>query len=103
MSRKQVNSKGRPERGSFIALPEAVINSREFARLSAYGVKLFINVCAQFNGRNNGDLCAAWTLMRELGWRYKSRSCTELQRNYSTKPDLWCLDKVLGKRPAFVR
>jgi hypothetical protein len=72
MSRKPVNSKGRRERGSFVALPKAVINSPEYARLSAYAVKLFIDVCAQFNGRNNGDLCASWTLMRQRGWRSKA-------------------------------
>jgi hypothetical protein len=72
MSRKQVNSKGRRESGPFVTLPKVVLNSQEFARLSAYAVKLFIALCAQYNGRNNGDLCASWTLMRQRGWRSKA-------------------------------
>ncbi|HEX2242377.1 MAG TPA: hypothetical protein VHK27_03790 [Gammaproteobacteria bacterium] len=58
MSPKTVNAKARRERGSFIQLSKAVINGTDFARLSAYAVKLFIDLYGQFNGRNNGDLCA---------------------------------------------
>jgi hypothetical protein len=72
MARKPVNAKGRRERGPFIQVSKAAINSPEFAHLSAYTVKLFIDLYGQFNGRNNGDLCASWTLMHARGWRSKA-------------------------------
>jgi len=72
MARDRVKSKGRRDRGTFIALPKAIINSPEFARLSAYAVKLFVDLYVQFNGRNNGDLCACWRLMEVRGWRSKA-------------------------------
>ncbi len=72
MSRRTVNAKGRRERGCFIQISKTVINGPEFTRLSAYAVKLFIDLYGQFNGRNNGDLCACWTLMRLRGWRSKA-------------------------------
>ncbi len=72
MARDRLKSKGRRERGSFIALSKAIINSREYARLSAYAVKLFVDLYSQFNGGNNGDLCACWRLMRVRGWRSKA-------------------------------
>lgn len=38
-------------------------------RLSASAVKLLLDVARQFNGRNNGDLCAALTILRPFGWK----------------------------------
>jgi hypothetical protein len=32
---------------------------------------LLLDLLAQFNGYNNGDLCAAWRLMKRRGWRSK--------------------------------
>ena len=75
---------GRRESYTFIALPKVIVNSPEYACLSAYAVKLFFDLFAQFNGRNNGDLCAAWTLMRGCGWRSKAtlhRALKELRDN----------------------
>lgn len=53
----------------FIALPYSVLNSPLFVKLSAHAVKLLIDVAAQYRGDNNGDLSAAWKLMRPRGWR----------------------------------
>ena len=57
------------ERGRFLALPHAVLTSAAYLSLSPHGIKLLIDLGAQYNGRNNGDLCAAWKLMRPRGWR----------------------------------
>lgn len=81
MSRDRGKSKGRRERGSFIAIPKQILESKQYASLSAWSVKLLIDVYSQYNGSNNGDLCAAWTLMAPKGWRSKgtlSRSISEL-------------------------
>lgn len=59
------------ESGGFAPLAYVVLRSESFARLSAYAVKLLIDLIAQYKGDNNGDLCAAWTLMKKRGWRSK--------------------------------
>lgn len=66
------------ERGGFVPLPFAVIRSQSFAGLSAHAVKLLCDLLAQYKGDNNGDLCMAWKLMHERGWR--SRDTLEKAR-----------------------
>jgi len=58
----------RRETASFVAMPKAVINSRNYASLSGVAVKLLIQIAEQFNGHNNGDLQASWVIMRHKGW-----------------------------------
>ncbi len=53
----------------FLALPYSVLQSKSFITLSAKAVKLLIDLAAQYRGDNNGDLAAAWKLMRPRGWR----------------------------------
>ena len=31
-------------------------------------MKLLVDIASQFNGKNNGDLTAAYSVMRERGW-----------------------------------
>ncbi|MGH8503836.1 MAG: hypothetical protein ACREVE_15495 [Gammaproteobacteria bacterium] len=52
-------------------MPKHVLNSPQYARLSAYAVKLLFDLFAQYYGSNNGDFSACWTLMRRRGWRSK--------------------------------
>ena len=59
----------RRETGSFVAIPKAVINSSNYASLSGVAVKLLVQIAEQFNGFNNGDLQAAWVIMRYKGWK----------------------------------
>jgi hypothetical protein len=73
---------GRREAGSFIALPKVVLDSDNFIRLSPRAVKLLIDLYCVYNGNNNGDFCAAWSLMKSRGWRSEStlrESLIELQ------------------------
>lgn len=68
-SSKRARLKGRTEAGSFLALPHAVMESDAFRGLSAHGLKLLIDLAAQYRGANNGDFSAAWTLMVKRGWK----------------------------------
>jgi hypothetical protein len=61
----------RREAGGFVAFPSVVLRSQEFAALSPAAVKLLCDLLAQYNGSNNGDLGAAWKLMKPRGWRSK--------------------------------
>jgi hypothetical protein len=55
--------------GGFVAFPHAVIRSGQFASLSPHAVKLLVDLLAQYQGSNNGDLCATWSMMAARGWR----------------------------------
>ena len=65
------DAQARREGGGFVPLPFVVIRSQSFTRLSAHAVKLLNDLLAQYKGDNNGDLCAAWTLMQPRGWKSK--------------------------------
>lgn len=63
--------KSRRKSKPFLQLPKEVICSTEFAQLNAHTVKLLVDLGAQYNGKNNGDLCAAFSLMSARGWSSK--------------------------------
>lgn len=55
--------------GGFLMLPAELLNCPKYRALSARSVKLLIDIGSQYNGKNNGDLCAAWKVMKPKGWR----------------------------------
>lgn len=67
--RRYKAARDKRESGGFTPLPYVVLRSAGFARLGPHAVKLLMDFLAQYKGDNNGDLCAAWTLMKERGWR----------------------------------
>lgn len=73
MARSRLKLKGRREEGTYLALPHAVLDSQSFSGLSGRAVKLLCDIARQFNGINNGDLTAAWTLMKARGWTSKDQ------------------------------
>ena len=50
-------------------LPHAILRHQNFVALSPYAIKLLIDLYMNFNGKNNGDFCATWSLMKKRGWR----------------------------------
>ncbi len=69
MALNRLKAKGRRDSGSFAALPHHILESPEYANLSAQAVKFLVDLFAQYRGQNNGDLCAAWSVMQKRGWR----------------------------------
>ncbi|WP_292931768.1 hypothetical protein [Noviherbaspirillum sp.] len=67
MARSSLRKKEFP--GGFLMLPAELLNCPKYRALSARSVKLLIDIGSQYNGRNNGDLCAAWKVMKPKGWR----------------------------------
>lgn len=68
--------KNQKKKARFVGIPYHVANSAQFASLSAYAVKLLVDLLVQYKGGasvkgggNNGKLSACWTLMRKRGWR----------------------------------
>jgi hypothetical protein len=65
----RAKSKGRSDGRKFVKAYREVLESDEYAALSAYAIKLMFDLYTQFRGNNNGDLCAAWSVMKARGWR----------------------------------
>lgn len=72
MSRNRSKAKGRRETGRFIMLPLAILESQEYARLNGNAVKALVDLFSQYNGKNNGDFTAAWSVMQKRGWKSKA-------------------------------
>jgi len=73
MKRGRRRNRGRMESGSFVTVPHAILEHPNYTSLSPRAVKLLMDVYAQYRGRNNGDLCAAFTTMRKRGWKSKDQ------------------------------
>jgi hypothetical protein len=65
-------------------LPNIVIRSRQFADLSAHATKLLVDLLAQYNGSNNGDLCATWSVMQERAWKSRDTLAKALKELLDT-------------------
>lgn len=71
--RKGPNSKNRQPTKPFLRVPRELVESREYAELSADAVKLLIDLHGQYRGQNNGDLTIAWRVISRRGWKCKRR------------------------------
>ena len=67
MSRRKAKSKAITYPG-YLNLHKPLLDSSDFISLKGNSIKLLIDIGQQFNGYNNGDLCAPLSLMRERGW-----------------------------------
>ncbi|MDR7099341.1 hypothetical protein J2X04_001688 [Lysobacter niabensis] len=68
--------------GMAFIIPVSLIRHPNYARLSPWAHKLLADLSTQYSGYNNGYLCAAWTLMRQRGWRSRTtleKARTELE------------------------
>lgn len=68
---KRAKATGKGGKGTFTMLPHHVTKSEQFANLSAYAVKLLVDLLNQYHGKQNGDLSPSFTLMQRHNWRSK--------------------------------
>lgn len=68
MALSRLKAKRRQTTGQFLLLPHQVLKHSDFISLSPRATRLLIDLGLQFNGHNNGDLCAAMSLMKKRGW-----------------------------------
>jgi hypothetical protein len=52
----------------FIPMPMVTLRSERFSALSPKAVKLLLDIAAQWNGLNNGDLSATLSVLKNRGW-----------------------------------
>lgn len=65
MAKRKSNSR---INGRFASIPFNVLNSHQWAALSAREVKLLMDLLWQYNGSNNGRLSPCYSLMKKRGW-----------------------------------
>jgi hypothetical protein len=67
---KGVNATGRKDsNNSFAGIPRRVMESEDYIGLTSSAKSLLLELAYQYRGKNNGDLTAAWSVMRSRGWR----------------------------------
>jgi len=65
----KADSKAFNNSGRFARFPFKVYQHENYRRLTTAGKALLMDIFMQFYGKNNGDLCAAWSVMKECGWK----------------------------------
>lgn len=69
VARRRKKIKGRTSEGSFVGLQHHILKSAEFGSLSAWAVKLLMEMAKEFKGTNNGNFSASFSVLRTRGWR----------------------------------
>tara|TARA_B110000037_G_scaffold194546_1_gene230314 strand:- start:21 stop:506 length:486 start_codon:yes stop_codon:yes gene_type:complete len=60
------------QKASFAGIPRMVMECPDYINLSSNAIRLLVELSCSYKGGNNGDLCPAWTLMKERGFRSKA-------------------------------
>jgi hypothetical protein len=84
MATSRQRQKGRKESGRFAGIPVICLDQANYISLSMAAKALLTEFCRQYNGFNNGDLSAPYSLMSKRGFRSKgtlSRAIRELKDN----------------------
>ena len=71
-SERQRRTGGKATHANFVGIERSVLNSDAFIALSLMARALYLDLRRQFNGRNNGDICAADEVLRPYGWSHSS-------------------------------
>lgn len=66
---KRARHTGRRSTAPFLNIPKEVLGGEAYLSLGGWQVKLLVDIASQFTGKNNGDLTAAWSIMKERGWK----------------------------------
>lgn len=73
MARSSERTKGRGNSARIAVLPHAVMNHPAYMNLSGSALRLLLEMIRQYNGySNNGNLAAAWEIMRKRGFKSKA-------------------------------
>lgn len=79
-------------RGHF-NLPNVVTDHPDYIAMSFAAKSLLVDVGSQFNGRNNGDLCASMAIMKRKGWTSKD-TLTRAKRELIDRG--WLIETKVG-------
>lgn len=79
MPRNRSRAKGRRDNTRFLGFPFPVVNSSDFQLLTPVSLKLLVILASQYNGVNNGDLSAPFSLVKKWGIRSEATLCKALR------------------------
>lgn len=77
--RSRQRHKGRQDSGTFTRIPHAIQEAPNWRLLGHVAVHLLLDLARQYNGRNNGDLCAALSVLSRFGWKSNDTVGTALR------------------------
>lgn len=66
--KRRARQKGRGGDHSYLGIPHYILRSSEFGQLRPWALKLLIELAANYIGKNNGDLSAAYSVLEARGW-----------------------------------
>jgi len=79
---KRNSVKGRSESGQFVGIPKECMKHMNYYEMSMPAKVLLHEFCFQYNGYNDGNFCAAFSVLKNRGWKSKGtlgRAITELK------------------------
>lgn len=65
----RIKLKGRRKDGRFMGIPHIVLDHPDYIGLSTKSKALLIEIAYQYNGKNNGDMSVALTVLKKRGWK----------------------------------
>jgi len=78
-TKRRRRQKGRSA-GGYLGIPHYILRSPEFAALEPWALKLLIEMAASYVGKNNGDLSAAFSVLKARGWNSPSTLSNALKQ-----------------------
>jgi hypothetical protein len=68
MAKSRNKFKNRKEEGTFIMVRKDILNHPNYHSLSHRAARLLWDIYEQYNGHNNGDFCATYSVFKQKGW-----------------------------------
>ena len=72
VARTRAKMKNRASHADFIGISRDAANSAAFITLSHVTRALYVDLRRQYNGHNNGDICAADGVLEKYGWSHST-------------------------------
>lgn len=80
MARNREKTAGRKDTRRFAGIPHVVMEHPDWFKLHPSAICLLMELAKQYNGHNNGDLTAAWSIMHKRGFNSQSTLGNALER-----------------------
>ncbi len=72
MARNRAKLTGKGKIGRFYAVPRSLYDTPAYLSLSGIAFKLWHDLMTQYNGANNGEICAILSQLKPRGWANSS-------------------------------
>lgn len=91
-------------KGRFAGIPHSVMEHPDYYNLSGNAIKLLLEIVMQYNGANNGKLCAVFSQLNKRGW--KSQGTLDRAKKELLRANLITITKICmfgqnGKAPLY--